>query len=66
VRSAALYRRGLKKGGRVLVIGASGGCGLAACQLANAMGASEAGLDTTTFLSRYFVQSKHSSIDDSR
>lgn len=31
----------LRKGGSVLVIGASGGCGVAACQLARAMGASE-------------------------
>ena len=31
----------LAKGGKVLIIGASGGCGLSACQLASAMGASE-------------------------
>ena len=31
----------LRTGGKVLIIGASGGCGLAACQLARAVGASE-------------------------
>jgi NADPH:quinone reductase-like Zn-dependent oxidoreductase len=31
----------LRPGGKVLIIGASGGCGLAACQLARAVGASE-------------------------